>query len=1040
MAEFLFRSKYARYNEELKRRETWEEAVKRVMNMHLKKFNYLPKEDKEEIKKAFGYVVTKNILPSMRSIEDNTLIPTPSGWCKMGELKINDEVFDKEGNICKVLEIEKFKNIDIYEVLFSDNTKIKCCNDHLWEVSTKDDIRTTKTNKKIKTRVVDTKKISSNLIRGNGKNKSRNYRVWNTKPLVLPEKEFKLDPYILGLWLGDGFSSGGQFACDKTDSVEISKQYSDNGFDAHKVSNNPHLWGTYGLTTVLGSMNLLNNKHIPIEYLRGNFEQRLSLLQGLMDTDGCCDKNGRCSFSNTNENILLSVEELLASLGIKFTTRKGRIKKKSHHKDLYVIMFHTLLNVFRLKRKKNRLKRKHTNQNDYRSIVDINYIGRGNSTCIAVDSPSKTYLVSEKMIVTHNSVQYGGEAIEQSNGRIYNCNSRFVDSTRAFSEIFLTLLWGNGAGFGLSDKYLSRLPNLVSEEDKNGIVITYVVEDTIEGWANSLEALLQCYFRNTPYTGRKIVFDYSKIRKKGSPLKTGGGKAPGYKGLKETHKKIKKILDFIIEVKKQERLKTINAYDILMHTADAVLSGGSRRSATSVVFMMEDEDMLNSKIDFDVIKKGRFELNEKTNKYEGYVIINDSVYQGKEKIEVELSEFEFNYLKEQKKISWIHIHPQRARSNNSVLLLRDKATIDDIKYILSLTKQYGEPGFVFADNVDTLFNPCFEISFIPVTEDRQCGVQFCNLSSINGSKITTEEDFYKYCKHQSIIGTLQASYTDFPFLNNASKKLTEEEALLGCSITGFMNNPDILLNPKILEKGADICVETNKEWAKKIGINQASRVTCVKPEGTGSLVLSDGNDIPASGIHPHHAKRYFRRVQCNKLDPIYKFFKKNNPHLCEESVWSANKTDDIITFPIELEGDNIIVKDDLTAIQHLEYAKMVQKHWVMRGTTEANKKPIHHNVSLTVEVADDEWDEVTDYIFKNRKYFTAISLLPKMGDKIYKQAPLERITTEEDEEKLKMYKEKYKPINWNELIEDEDNTVLQSELICAGGSCDIITT
>ena len=160
--------------------------------------------------------------------------------------------------------------------------------------------------------------------------------------------------------------------------------------------------------------------------------------------------------------------------------------------------------------------------------------------------------------------------------------------------------------------------------------------------------------------------------------------------------------------------------------------------------------------------------------------------------------------------------------------------------------------------------------------------------------------------------------------------------------------------------------------------------------------------------------------------------------MCEESVWSENKTDDVITFPIELKDEHVIVKDDLTAIQHLKYAKLVQKHWVINGTTEKNKKPIHHNVSLTVEVADNEWDEVIKYIYDNRKYFSAISLLPKSGDKLYQQAPLERIITEEDEEKLKMYKEKYKVIDWNELVEEEDNTSLQSEMSCAGGQCDIL--
>lgn len=647
-------------------------------------------------------------------------------------------------------------------------------------------------------------------------------------------------------------------------------------------------------------------------------------------------------------------------------------------------------------------------------------------------------LIKEKKILpSMRSMQFGGIAIEAHNERMYNCAVRHIDSIRALSEVFFLLLCGSGVSFGITNRFLFRFPDLVSAKDKTGIVQTYVIEDTIEGWANSVEVLLSCYLKNTPYTGRKIIFDYSRIRPKGSPLKIGGGKAPGYEGLKSAHKKIKSLLDFIIEEKEQKRLQTINVYDILMHCADAVLSGGIRRAATSVMFDETDTDMMNAKVDFDVLRKGRFELNEKTGKYEGYVIINDTVYRGKKRMEVKISEFEYKYLEEHKKISWIHVHPHRARSNNSVMLLRNELSFEEFSKYVNISKMYGEPGFVFVNNLDVLYNPCFEIGFMAITDDGVCGVQFCNLTTQNGSKIKTKEDFYLYCKYSSIIGTLQAGYTDFPFLSPVAKQLTEEESLLGCSITGIFNNPEILLNPEILRTGAEICVETNRIWADKIGINQAARVTALKPEGTGSLAIAEENDIPSPGIHAHHSRKYFRRVQANKSDPIYKYFKKHNPHMCEESVWSANKTDDVITFPIIIEDENVITKEYLTALKHLEYIKLVQQNWVIPGTTEVNEKDITHNVSCTVDVRDEEWEDVINYLYENKEYFSAVSLLPVVGDKLYPQAPLERILTKEDEEKFQYYVDNYKTVDYTKLIEKEDNTQLQTEITCAGGKCDI---
>lgn len=963
-------------------------------------------------------------------------------------------------------------------------------------------------------------------------------------------------------------------------------------------------------------------------------------------------------------------------------------------------------------------------------------------------------LVREKRIVpSMRSLQFGGKGIEAHNSRIYNCAVRHIDSIRSFSEVFYLLLCGCGVGFGLSRHFLNRLPDLVNKDDKTGVVITYQISDTIEGWSDAIEALLNCYFKNTAYTGRKIIFDYSKIRKKGAPLKTGGGKAPGHLGLKNSLTKIKVLLDHIIEYHNVTRLRSIDAYDILMHLADAVLSGGIRRSATSVIFDKDDEDMLKAKTLISVDKVFTFH-HEGEETVGGYTT---KLYEGKVthegiKYEITIKEYELDKLQKEKLISWHHLFPQRARSNNSVLLLRDKVTAEEFKAIVERTKQFGEPGFVFGNHEHQLFNPCqpaeaevltrtgliqfkdlkigdeiwsetgwtkvvnkwktgvksvykyrtstnwflgtenhkivqngvkvevkdaetmdslkgtfdktlpydnqdvmdglvigdgsvheasnnkvylligeddhdyfesqikdyiiqpngiksplsytvkttitsdelpktyerfiperflrnpakaraflrglfsangsvvsgrvtyktaspqmrddlqlllsslgiesyyttnksttvkfsngiyncresydininkdkeiffnligflqiyknqklddaistwkpsnrkkssfeikekiyigeqevfditvdndphtywtagcnvsncFEINFVPVTEDGVCGVQFCNLTSMNGRLVTSKEIFLENVEAYTIIGTLQAGYTDFKYLSRTARDLTEDEALLGCSITGMMDNPQILLDANIQKEGAKLSIKINQEWAKKINIAPAARITCIKPEGTSSLVLGTG-----SGIHAHHARRYFRRVQNNKLDNIYKFFKKHNPILCEPSIWSANKTDDIIIFPIEV-GANAMVKSDLNAIQHLDLIKSTQKNWVLEGASQHNHKKLEQNVSCTVIVKPDEWETIIQYLFDNRAYFAAVSLLGASGDKDYQQAPMEAVSTPEDEILWKKIIENFHSVDYTKLIENEDKTNLIQEGSCYGGACEV---
>jgi ribonucleoside-diphosphate reductase alpha chain len=588
-------------------------------------------------------------------------------------------------------------------------------------------------------------------------------------------------------------------------------------------------------------------------------------------------------------------------------------------------------------------------------------------------------LVRDKRAVpSMRSMQFGGPAVTSHNARMFNCSCRHIDSIRSFAECFYLLLCGCGVDFGLTKKYLNRLPDLVDADSKTGTVLTYAVEDSIEGWADSLEAQLNSYFKNTAYSGRKIVFDYSKIRRKGAKLKTGGGKAPGYSGLKNAHIKIKKLFDHVIEKNEKTRIKPIDAYDILMHCSDAVLSGGIRRAATSVVFDHDDDEMMNAKTG-----------------------------------------------------DWVSENPQRARSNNSVLFLRKKITETDFKKVLQSAREFGEPGFIFADHEDMLSNPCREIGFVPVTKDGRCGVQFCNLTSINGAKIHSVKEFRDAAKAASIIGTLQAGYTNFHYLSNTSRELTEEEALLGVSITGIMDNPKVLLNAKNQKECAQIAVETNQEWAKKLGINPAARVTCIKPEGTSSLVLGS-----ASGIHPHHSRKYLRRIQCNKIDNVYQYFRLFNDKHCEESVWSANKTDDVVTFPIEI-TNGALTKKDLDAFKHLEYIKTTQQNWVLPGTTKHNKKKTTHSVSCTVLIKEDQWDEVATYLYENRDYFAAVSLLASTGDKDFDQAPMEDMVTEKDEKLFDRLSKSLSPVDYTVLEETTDETNFQQVLACAGGNCEI---
>ena len=547
----------------------------------------------------------------------------------------------------------------------------------------------------------------------------------------------------------------------------------------------------------------------------------------------------------------------------------------------------------------------------------------------------------KRVLGSQRALQFGGKPIFKHNARIYNCITSFVDRLRFFQECMYLLLCGCGTGFSVQTHHIAKLPKLVKQ--KSGTK-KFVVPDTIEGWSDAIGVLVCSYFEQDEifpeYSGKAVNFDFSQIRPAGSYLGSSSGKAPGAEPLKKAIKNIRKILDKALKDfdfchESIRKLSPVQAYDIVMHSADAVISGGVRRSATICIFSPDDKEMANAKTG-----------------------------------------------------NWFHENPQRGRSNNSALLLRDKTSDEQFGELMDSVREFGEPGFVFSDSTELIVNPCVEIGMWPVDETTgESGWQACNLSTVNCSKVKTEEEFLEACRAASIIGTLQAGFASFRYLGEASENIVKREALLGVSMTGIMEQHEICLNPAMQRKGAKAVKITNKEIASKIGINQAARTTCVKPEGTSSCILGT-----SSGIHPHHAKRYIRRVQANKLEDIYSYFKSVNPRACGESVWSANDSDDVVSYCIEVPAGSK-TKNQVSAIDLLNHVKSTQQNWVITGTNEdlCTQPWLQHNVSNTINIKKDEWKDVEKFIYKNRKYFCGISLLPMSGDKDYPQAPFTTI-------------------------------------------------
>ena len=567
------------------------------------------------------------------------------------------------------------------------------------------------------------------------------------------------------------------------------------------------------------------------------------------------------------------------------------------------------------------------------------------------------YVYDKRILPSMRSMQFAGEAMEQRNARMYNCTFTLIDRSRVFGDILYLLLCGCGVGYSVQKQHVAKLPSL-KEIDFN-LTYFHTAEDSIEGWANATNALINAFLR-----GYHIEFNFEPIRPPGSILGS-GGKAPGHISLKNSLEATRQIL-----MNAQGRkLKPIECHDIICHLSKAVLAGGIRRSSLISLFSLDDEDMLYCK------DKANFDFLLKNN--------------------------------------------QRTLANNSVVLDRKKCAYSDFVRIRHINKaNFGDPGFVFLDDLDTGVNPCGEIGINPKLGE-ETGFGFCNLVEVNAARCKNKYEFYEACQAASFIATLQAGYTDFKYLGMVTEQIAKRDALIGVSITGMMDSPWIF-DKAILITGAEIVRGINKDTAKMINISFAARCTCIKPSGTASLELG----CVASGIHPHHSKRYFRRVIANPLEPVAQYFRKFNPQIIEKKP----NGDLCIVFPVKTDG---LTMSDISMKDFLDKVFLVYENWVLPGHNFGQT----HNVSCTLIVDDQEWDDAFDYIWKNRAKLCSMSFLPKQSDKEIPFCPRETVATVKDMTQFNSLVKNYKPVDYTQMTEDEDVTI--KDAACDGNNCEL---
>jgi len=451
------------------------------------------------------------------------------------------------------------------------------------------------------------------------------------------------------------------------------------------------------------------------------------------------------------------------------------------------------------------------------------------------------------------------------------------------------------------------------------------------------------------------VFDFRDIRPKGARLITAGGKAPGPDPLRICIDELRSVLNGAIG----RTLTSLECHDMLCHIADAVLAGGIRRAAMIAFFSHDDIEMLSCKAG-----------------------------------------------------AWYELNPQRGRANNSAVLVRDEISKDQFLEVWGKVRDSGsgEPGVYWTNDRDILSNPCVEATLRAHS--------FCNLTTINASDITTQEVLNERAKAATFIGTLQASYTDFHYLRDIWKDVTEEDALIGVSMTGIASGGVMKLD---LEEASRCVVEENARVAAIIGINTAARTTLTKPEGTASLVVGS-----SSGVHAWHAPYYIRRMRIGKNEAIYKYIVEKMPSLIEDCKFKPH-LEAVASFP-QKAPDGAILRDE-SVLEIMTRVLELNMNWIAPGHNRGVQK---HNVSCTISLQDHQWDSFGDLMWNARNVYNGIAVLPFDGGS-YVQAPFEDCTEEVYNEMML----KIKDFNVNDIVEYDDNTAHTMEAACAGGACEV---
>ena len=596
----------------------------------------------------------------------------------------------------------------------------------------------------------------------------------------------------------------------------------------------------------------------------------------------------------------------------------------------------------------------------FKNQIDVNYKG------IIKDKEWKELeeaILSLQVMPSMRALMTAGGELDRENVAAYNCSYIPIDSPRAFDEVLYILMNGTGVGFSVERQYADKLPTIPDQEFENTDDVISVA-DSKEGWARAFRDLISFL-----YTARIPKISVTKVRPAGARLKTFGGRASGPQPLVD-------LFDFTISKFKEARgrkLSSMECHDIVCKTGEVVVVGGVRRSALISLSNLSDQRIRGAKMG-----------------------------------------------------EWWNENPQRALANNSVAYTEKPDVGIFMKEWLSLYEsKSGERGIFnrasaqakAAENGrrdaswDFGTNPCSEIILRPN--------QFCNLTEVVCRSTDTMTTLVKKVKLATILGTIQSTFTNFGYLRKRWQNNTEEERLLGVSLTGIMDSVELNtidgLAPR-LEVLKQHAVDTNKELAKKLGIPQSTAITCVKPSGTVSQLVDS-----ASGIHARHNPYYIRTVRGDNKDPLTEFMKASG--IPNEPDYLKPEHTTVFSFPM-MAPKGSVCRKDMSALEQLEIWKCYAQHWC------------EHKPSVTISVKEDEWIPVGAWCWENFEYVSGISFLP-FSDHTYQQAPYQDI---DEKTYKKLAKEMPTDINWNKLqeFETEDTTKGSQELACTAGVCELV--